>query len=456
MNIMGLILVIMLYPFVLLMYFLLKNDATPKKNIYFGITLDKEQKKDEDVLLIVSEYHKQMKHYLWFLLLLPIPLVFLPWFSIFLTCWMVWLLATCFAFFIPYGKANTKLKELKLQKGWNSTRKHQTYVEIKSAGSIRKVKSYHFLPQCILTILIAWWTLSTYRDSNQVAMYLLVISFASISPLFWLMAVWMDKQHIQIVSMDSDTNINYSRAKKNIWKNFWSACCWLNVLYMASLPFALDTRGTLTGLFWVSTALYIMITIVLLFRFLKKKSDLDTIYCPDGVDTFLDDDAHWLWGMIYYNPKDKHSMVEKRVGIGTTVNMATPTGKIFALAGGISLLSVPAICIWLILLEFTPIQLRIADEQLVAHHLRNEYTISLNGINDAELLTELPKMSRNHGTSMENLKKGSYLTSDGNRCTVFANPENELFIRLDALGTTYYLSGFDDTETKQIYEELIK
>ena len=454
MNIMGLILVIILYPFVLLMYFLLKNDATPKKNMYFGVTLDKEQKKDEDVDRIVKEYDKQMKKYLLILTLLPIPLLFIPWFSIFLTGWMIWLLATCFAFFIPFGQANMKLKELKAEKGWNEKQSQQIFVEMKAAGSVRKVKWYHFLPQNILTVLMVLWTLSTYQDASAIAMHILVISFATITPLFWLMAIWMDKQKTQIISMDSNVNINYNRAKKNIWKNFWSICCWINVLYMVSMPLALNSQGNLTHIFWVTTVLYIVLTFVLIFWLMKKKNDIDSRYRPEIFEDFADDDSHWYWGIIYYNPKDKHSMVEKRVGMGTSVNMATPVGKGFAVFGGLSLLVIPVICIWLILLEFTPIQLQLIEGQIVARHLRNEYAISLNSIEDAELIAELPKMSKNHGTSMDHLKKGSFLVSEGDRCTVFANPENGLFIRLEADGTTYYLSGYDDAETRRIYDAL--
>jgi len=36
----------------------------------------------------------------------------------------------------------------------------------------------------------------------------------------------------------------------------------------------------------------------------------------------IDDDAYWKWGMIYYNPNDPAIFIEKRFGIGTTVNFA--------------------------------------------------------------------------------------------------------------------------------------
>lgn len=455
MNFMALFLLIMLYPFVLLMYFLLKNDATPKKNVYFGVTIDKEHTKDEDVKKIVERYHKRMKHYLWTLLLVPIPLIFLPWFSIYLTGWMIWLLATCFAFFIPFGIANKELKELKRAKGWTNAEQIPVYAEMKAASIIRKVKWYHFLPQNIWNVLILFWILSTYTGTSKTAVYLLVFSFASIAPLFWLVALWMDKQKTQIISMDSDININYSRSKKNLWKNFWCICSWLSVIYMLSIPFALNEYGQLTSTFIISTLLYTLGTLVLLFWMIKKKNDIDALYGEKMSETFLDDDSHWLWGLIYYNPRDRHSMVEKRVGIGTTMNMATPLGKGFGIFAGLTLLSLPAFCIWIILLEFTPIQLQIQNSQLIAHHLREEYVISLDSIENAELLTKLPKMSKNHGTSMDTLKKGSFM-AEGERCTVFLNPQSEHFIRFEAGGTTYYFSSSDGTETEQIYMQLSK
>lgn len=435
------------------MYFLLKNDATPKKNIYFGVTLEKEHKKDEDVTAIVARYHKRMKHYLLVAILVPIPLIFLPWFSIFMTGWMIWLFATCFVFFIPFGIANKELKALKLAKGWTNAEQLPVYAEMKAASTIRRVKWYHFLPQNIVNVLIVIWVLATYTGNSKAAVYLLVLSFASIAPLFWLAALWMDKQKTQVVSMDSDVNINYSRAKKNLWKNFWSICSWISVAYMLSIPFSINEYGQLTTTFITATLLYVVATMVLLFWMIKKKNAIDARYGDRMKEAFTDDDSHWIWGMMYYNPKDKHSMVEKRVGIGTTMNMATPAGKAFTILLGASLLAIPAVCIWLILLEFTPIQLQIQDNQLIAHHLREEYTISMDSIRDARLLTELPKMSKNHGTSMDTLKKGSFM-AEGERCTVFLNPESKLFIRLESFGTTYYLSGHNAEETQQVYDTL--
>lgn len=39
----------------------------------------------------------------------------------------------------------------------------------------------------------------------------------------------------------------------------------------------------------------------------------------------IDEDCYWIYGLIYYNPNNKHLLVEKRVGLGTDMNCALTT-----------------------------------------------------------------------------------------------------------------------------------
>lgn len=61
---------------------------------------------------------------------------------------------------------------------------------------------------------------------------------------------------------------------------------------------------------------------ILYFRFVRVKK-------PQG--PILDDDAKWALGMFYYNPSDPSTFVEKRTGIGYTVNFARPGGWILTI-----------------------------------------------------------------------------------------------------------------------------
>ncbi len=454
MNMTGLILIILLYPFVFLMYALLKNEATPKSGLYYGVRLQKEQRKAEEVLQISQDYQKQMRKWLWIVMLIPLPLVFIPWFSIMLTLWMLWMLLTMVVFFVPFGIANKRMKELKIEKGWKRNEEQLVYAETKAAGTIRKVKWYHFLLPTLVSLAILIGQMMRGEKELSANLMIMLVTYVGITLLFWLMAVWIDRQKTQIISNDSDVNINYTRAKKNQWLRFWVSCTWINVCYMISLPFSIDRMGKFNVVFTIATVCYTMVTLFVAFWTVKKMKMLDNAYESMRDIEIPDDDDNWIWGMAYYNPRDKHSMIEKRIGVGTTINMASKGGKVFVAFCLLTLLSIPAVCVWCIMTEFTPIQLQVTNHQMIASHLTNEYTISKAAIQEIELLTELPEMSRNHGTDMDTLQKGSYYVEEEGNCDVFLNPQNDIFLRVQTTSNIYYLSGCNDVQTREVYERM--
>ena len=169
---------------------------------------------------------------------------------------------------------------------------------------------------------------------------------------------------------------------------------------------------------------------------------------------YQNEDNHWIGGFLYYNPKDHHTLIEKRVGIGTTVNMATPLGKGLTIFSVLALLFVPLSCVFLIMEEFTPIALRIVNDTLYAQHIRVDYEILIEDIENANMIDELPSWSKSSGTAMDNLEKGDFHIRNHGKCKVFLNPQNDTFICFTANGTEYYVSGFDDAQTEHIYEQI--
>lgn len=135
--------------------------------------------------------------------------------------------------------------------------------------------------------------------------------------------------------------------------------------------------------------------------------------------------------------------------------MATKAGKGTILFIIIALLMLPLVCVWVIAEEFTPIHLEIENQSLCAEHIRTDYEISLDALDDVEMLTELPNWSRVNGTGMETLEKGTFKISGEGECQVFLNPQNKKFLYFTANGKNYYMSGIDDTETEEIYQEIM-
>ncbi|MDE6129227.1 MAG: hypothetical protein K2G16_08595, partial [Lachnospiraceae bacterium] len=307
MNVSGLILTICVYPFVAIMFFLLKNELTPKRDIYCGVRLTKENAQTPEVKRIIADCSRSMKRDFAVLMLVPVPMLLIPWFSIFLSFWLLWLLIGIFIFYVPYVKANKRLKELKQEKGWKKESVCRIAEEIKSAGKIRKVKWYHFAPPCFFSIILFIASLFEFAKADEPVFCVMTGIFAAITFLFWGIAVWMDRQNTQVISMDSALNLNYARAKKNLWKKLWEGCAWLNTAYLAGILLSFDKELRITALFWWISAIYTIATMVLLVWILKAKERLDAAYFADGEMVETDDDDCWIWGLFYYNPADGHT-----------------------------------------------------------------------------------------------------------------------------------------------------
>ncbi len=461
--ILNIILFVGLYPVLFVLYFVMKNTAKVQNGILFGAAMKKDWLSEEAIEQIIAEFYKEMKKVLLIFAVIPVICFLTPYVSIQFTVWMVWMLAMIVGVNVPLARANKKIKDLKMERGWYEDTKAEEYTEIKAAGQIRRVKFAQFAaPIClsflagILVYLIPGVLGYRIADIDRVLPFRsIIVVFALTTLLFYGVAVWMDKRKTEVVSNDSDVNVNYTRAKKNIWKNFWLVSAWINTLFTLILAAALFTDTAFGSVTLWGAIIYTVVICMLFFPLMRKLSQVERTYWKKmNVDFKTEDDRCWIWGTFYYNPKDRHSMVNKRVGVGTTINMATTTGKVFTVISVVSLAIIPISCVWMIMLEFTPISLKMSENNVVAEHLKVDYEIPVDTIDSIELIYEKPEWSKVSGVAMDNLDSGTFYEFNVGKCEAFMNPQNAVFLRIQAEGVTYYMSGADDEETMQVYEEI--
>ena len=107
--------------------------------------------------------------------------------------------------------------------------------------------------------------------------------------------------------------------------------------------------------------------------------------------------------------------------------------------------------------EFVPISLTLEDRALVSGQYHEEYRLELSEISEAELLEELPSMSKRVGTGMESILKGSFMAEGFVSCKVCVRRLEPPFVKvLTNDGMTYYLNDEDPEATRQVFEELQK
>ena len=84
------------------MYFLLRNAGGPDKTYVYGATLKKEYRTEQEVIKITEEYKQKLKCATIILGIVPIISFFIPYSSLNMSFWMIWILIVCF-FPMYYG-----------------------------------------------------------------------------------------------------------------------------------------------------------------------------------------------------------------------------------------------------------------------------------------------------------------------------------------------------------------
>lgn len=450
---MNIILSASLIPSALIVYFCCYFIPIKTEKTLFGVNANKELRESDAGKKAVKDFKKEM----WIIFVISLltvgPVFLFEGDGIPFAYWMMWFFAICIGYNVPFAVQNSRLKLVKGELNKNKEESTFTYHELKI---VRKLKIYHFIPQIAVTTLLSlplfigklWET-----DDSYFEVYLVnYISFAVTLAILIAVALLMDRMKVAVISEDSTLNQNYARAKKKVWKSAWVALSWELVAPVAALAaLVFLPKGFNLFIILVTVISFVMLLTAIVAFF--KINKIDKAY-HDSIDDKVsaDDDKYWIFGMFYFNPKDPSYMVEKRYGMGTTINMASKGGKATVVFTILILLSVPLLSVYLILLEITPFHMNISDEKVVIYQLREEYSIDLDDVTDVTLLEECPDASKVRGTGMKNLQNGTWRTEEYGKVEMFLNPQNDKFLLIEAGDGKYIFSGYDDEETMEVYD----
>ncbi|MDE7300279.1 MAG: hypothetical protein K2N94_15890, partial [Lachnospiraceae bacterium] len=389
-------------------------------------------------------YYRRMRRTFFVFLVVPVFCFFIPYISIQFTIWMLWLLAAIVFLELPCIRANRELMCWKKERLLTAQRSGgeegaPRHFELSQAGTIRRVKTGSFLlPVALSAAAVFFCARQQEKVFYQSGKVWTVAVLALCTPAFYAVAVWMDRQRTVVISRDSEINLNFARAKKQAWYSLWLFCAWMNTAYTIFAAFLLPRRETWAQWLIWSCIAYTLVLLAGCARTIRRVSRLEEHYAPKTDPAVLEeDDDYWLWGCVYYNRADKRTLVEARIGFGTSVNLATPLGKGLTIFGGLAILIGPIACVWMILLEFTPIHLEVRGDELVAQQLKTDYRIDISDIAELTLVEELPELSKIAGTGMDHLYKGKWHIVYAEDCEVFLNPQNHLFLRFVSDGVLY-------------------
>jgi hypothetical protein len=356
-------------------------------------------------------------------------------------------------------KGNLQLHKLKKEQNWHLDEEGTTIVDLKvTLEEPNPLSKYWFLPAIVLTcipIIIDLCTITS-KDSNllSLATTTLVGLVTFLCPFLFHIA-YKTKQ--EIVSQDSLRNQTLTRIRRYNFGKCFIGLSYTNAIYTILFWLYINHYIDSIILFLIITLLYTFFLLWWVLRAEFKVRLAQQQFSIQSEDSFTaDEDSYWIYGLLYYNPNDKHLIVPKRVGLGTDMNYAKPAGKVFGVIIALIILAMPISAIGLIQSEFSPLLLTIDEESITAKHFHTTYGIDFDDIKTVETWDELPNISKDNGTGFSTLCKGTYSIAGNGSCTVCFNPTNHLFIVITKENDKKYVfSGSTDKKTEEVYNILI-
>ncbi len=442
-----------IFPILPVLYFMLRSEAKPRKNIVLGVTLPFAAQMHPDVLIITESYKKQLGLLALILAVLSAVCFFVRHMSIALTILLCWTMLCIVLLHVPYIHYHRKLKALKLEQGWFNEAASETLVDLTAISTLpHKNKAWWFAPAFLLSVVPVYFSLrqAVSAASGEWPMTWIYATFALLVLFFYFFYLIINRQRAEVVNEDTAMTMALTCIRRRQWAN-----CWLSLSYLTAVYSVCIWLFTNNFFFLLSTCIYtILMIIIVLYAEFKTRNAQYKLTFGKSTAIYTDEDAHWLLGMFYYNPADSHFMINNRVGIGTTVNMAKRGAQVLMAISALCILLLPLSGVWLICEEFTPMQLSVSDTAVIANHLARTYTVDRADIQSVSLLEELPNGKRVAGTGMDTLLKGKFNFEGIGACNICLNPQVPPFIRINTPEGVYIFGAPDSAQTRAYYQML--
>lgn len=342
MNLMSALVIGLLY-----ITFLLTPKLT-RKDIIFGIVIPLDRSKDKEIKEATKRYYIDITIFtvvmavLYFIVqniifINPVSLVVVVFISI-------------FGYFLIFLKTNNRIKSYKRQNNLLANKKQMVYVNTEMSQKLRNtavISAYWFIIPAVIAVsnlilpLMKYdklpskigihWNIYGVAD-NFIDKSIGAIITNGMMPLILVGILAFANYSIAISKNKIDAAQPISSSQKLYkFKRFNSIMLFSLTLVISSLItlFNLNTLNIIsvnlakiTPVLIVTFVLIIFVPTFLTFKLGQGGSNLRTSTDEDIDNTVsnIDDDMFWKLGSIYYNPNDPSLFVEKRFGVGWTLN----------------------------------------------------------------------------------------------------------------------------------------
>lgn len=427
-----------------ILYGLLRSSSRERNNLILAVTLTPAGRSASETEAICRDFRRRLTRLFWILTAVIAAIAFLPWISIVTTLSCLWLIAALILPYWLFGKAHNTLKALKKERGWyDPSAKGRTVVQLPPAKPMKRTPTMWFLPPVLLSALpLISLALDPWNAEQTMVLGITVGMCIFVTAMSLAFYPLIYRQRLDALDADQTLTAALTRVRRYNWTK-----CWLLMSYLtAAYSLAVWATGTNMAWYLIWTGVYsVALLIASLQTELAARRAQRRLTLGRTETRLVDEDDYWIWGLFYYNPNNTHLMVNERVGMGMSMNLARPAAKWLMGITAAILLLMPLLGVWLMLEEFSPIQWRLEGDTLTVSQALSTYRVDLDEITGAELLEKLPECRRVAGTAMEDLLKGSYTVEGYGSAKLCLNPNEPPFLVLETEARAYFF-GFDGVE----------
>jgi uncharacterized membrane protein len=439
---------------VVLITLILTNRTAEKANgnILLGVSLPHLELQNSEVKKIVQEYHKTytLAGIIFFLIMLPLLII-----SKYVSISILYILAWCCLLFFVNSliqkKYFNKLYTLKKENKWYVGEKHILSIDTEVSrlkGRMPTSPFWFFLAFIISIIPII---LLLYKQEYHYSSWIFTIC-SLLSVVIGFLAYRIVRKERAIAYSES-TEINL--ALNQIYKYQWSKCwilqahigCILYTLMFFLVQYNALDLFVMMALLGISTCLTYA---PILSAYYTVREERHNLLLFTSEEVYNDEDQYWATGN-YNNPNDKRVWVEKRIGFGTTVNMASKFGKLTNVFLAIIVIGLIALAKFVMPLDFGTVEFEVKNHIAYINAPMYSDSFLIDDVKAMEQIDQLPKMSKRNGGDSDSFYVGKYNVQGYGNCSVYVHRNKSPYIVITLSDRTIILNGATPGKTDEIY-----
>jgi len=316
-------------------------------NILLGVSLPAHALTDKNLIELVKKYRRAYSLQSIIFLVLIVPLLFMgEHYNLATAYFFLWFVVLLVLQIRTVNTYFTKLYSMKTENKWWVGESHS--ITIDTAVSRQKdlfvlSKIWFLLPLGVLLVPIV----DSLLQNRETVLWTFIGTGIIMWVIFFILYIALGKMRTKTYCTDTETNLDLNHTFKNQWSKYLILLSTLTSLFFVAILYTVEIENvTATTILAISYGILAIVFTVLPYNKIRNERNSLIKVENEDIDVDRSDDKYWLGGILYNNPNDKSFLVEKRIGIGMTMNIGSLAGKLVLVGIVLFIIGTVVLSLW--------------------------------------------------------------------------------------------------------------